>query len=216
MAGMKMGAYAEYLTVAARRLVANPDQVSHDEAAGLLFGGTAALHFLRDRANVAPGQSVLVNGASGALGTNAVQLARHFGAVVTGVTSGANADLVGGLGAARIIDHTRQDLADCADRFDVVFDTVGNVTIASGRRLLSDSGRVVLAVASLWEMLRGRGNVITGTAPERSDDFEFLLGLAAAGELTVVIDQVYDLTEAGGAHAQVDSGRKVGNIVLRP
>lgn len=216
MAGLKMGAHAEYLRIAAKSVARKPDEVSHEDAAGLLFGGTTALYFLRDKAKVAPGVSILVNGASGAIGTNAVQLARHYGAVVTGVTSAANSELVARLGAARVIDYTSEELADCADQFDVVLDAVGNLSIESGRRLLSDTGVLLLVVANLWEMLRARGNVVSGTAPERIDDIEFLLRLVVSGELTVVIDQAYDLAEAAKAHARVDTGHKVGNVLLRP
>jgi NADPH:quinone reductase-like Zn-dependent oxidoreductase len=215
MTGLKMGAHAEYLTVAAEKLVDKPDAVSHENAAGLLFGGTTALFFLRDKVNVAPGGSVLINGASGAIGTNAVQLAKHFGAVVTGVCSGGNAELVTGLGASRVIDYTRDDLLECPDRFDVVFDTVGSLSIDSGRRLLSDGGVLLLAVANLWETLRARGNVVAATAPERVDDMELLLQMVAGGELTVVVDHVYDFAEVAKAHSRVDTGHKVGNVVLR-
>lgn len=221
MSGVRLGAYAEYLTVAADRLAVKPAEVSHDDAAGLLFGGTTALYFLRDRAKLEtgrPGRTVLVVGASGAIGTNAVQLAAHFGASVVGVTSGANAALVTRLGASRVIDHTREDVTRSGERYDVVLDTVGALSIAEGRRLLTDDGVLLVAVAGLGETLRaaGRGNVAAGTSGERREDFEFLLGLVAAGELTVVIDQVHDLADAAKAHTRVDSGHKVGNIVLHP
>lgn len=214
MSGARLGGYAEYLTVAADRLAAKPAGVSHDDAAGLLFGGTTALHFLRGRAK--PGRSVLVVGASGAVGTNAVQLARHFGATVTGVTSGANAALVTELGADRVVDHTREDVTQGAERYDVVFDTVGAVSIASGRRLLTGDGVLLLAVGGLGTAVRARGNVVAGVSAERREDFEFLLGLVEVGELTVVIDQVHDLADAAAAHARVDTGHKVGNVLLHP
>nr|WP_246221323.1 NAD(P)-dependent alcohol dehydrogenase [Phytoactinopolyspora mesophila] len=210
-----MGAYAEHVAIPAKKLVRKPDEVSHEEAAGLLFGGTTALFFLRDKLKVASGSAVLINGASGAIGTNAVQLARHLGAVVTGVTSGPNTELVAELGVARVIDYETEDLAQCNDRFDAVLDTVGNLSIRSGRRLLSESGLLALVVADLPEMVRARGNVVAGTATERVEDIEFLLSLAAAGELKVVIDHAYDLSEVAEAHARIDSGRKVGNVVMR-
>jgi NADPH:quinone reductase-like Zn-dependent oxidoreductase len=216
MTGVRMGAHAEYVAVPAKKLARKPAGVSHEQAAGLLFGGSTALFFLRDKAAVGPGMSVLVNGASGAIGTSAVQLAKHFGATVTGVTSAANAGLVTGLGADRVIDYTREDLSRIADRFDVVLDTVGNLTISSGRRLLADGGVLMLAVAGLVETVRARGDVVAGSAPERVEDFELLLELAAAGEITVVIDQVHDLGDIVEAHRRVDSGHKVGNVVVRP
>lgn len=216
MTGLRLGAHAEYVAVPAAKLARKPAAVSHDDAAGLLFGGGTALYFLRDKAKVGPGTTVLVNGASGAIGTSAVQLAKHFGATVTGVTSRANVGLVNKLGADRVIDYTEVDLDQVVDRFDVVLDTVGNLSIESGRRLLTPGGVLLLAVAGLGETLRARGNVMTGTAPERAMDFEYLLGLVAAGSMTVVVPQVYDLHDIAAAHRLVDSGHKVGNVVVRP
>ncbi|MEU4132548.1 NAD(P)-dependent alcohol dehydrogenase [Streptomyces wuyuanensis] len=216
MTGVRLGAHAEYVVVPVKKLARKPSAVSHEDAAGLLFGGSTALYFLRDKASVGPGMSVCINGASGAIGTNAVQLAKHFGATVTGVTSTANTGLVADLGAARVIDYTRDDLAGIADRFDVVLDVVGNLSVASGRRLLSPQGVLLLAVAGLGDTVRARGNVVAGPAPERVEDFELLLRLAADGAITVVIDQIYDLCDIAEAHHRVDSRRKIGNIVVRP
>jgi NADPH:quinone reductase-like Zn-dependent oxidoreductase len=190
--------------------------VSHDDAAGVLFGGTTALHFLRDKASVQPGAAVLVNGASGAIGTNAVQLAKHFGASVTGVTSGANSALVTELGADRVVDHTHEDVTALSERFDVVLDTVGNLSIDAGRGLLRSGGVLVLAVAGLWDNVRARGDVVAGSAPEHVEDFELLLRLVADGTLHVVHDQSFDLDHIVDAHRRVDSGHKVGNVVVRP
>jgi NADPH:quinone reductase-like Zn-dependent oxidoreductase len=206
MTGMKLGTHAEHVAVPVKRLARIPSGVSPDDAAGVLFGGTTALHFLRGKASVKPGASVLVNGASGAIGTNAVQLARHFGASVTAVTSGANSALVTELGADRVVDHTREDVTALTERFDVVLDTVGNLSIDTGRGLLRSGGALVLAVASLWENVRARGDVVAGSAPERVEDFELLLGLVADGTLDHIVD----------AHRRVDSGHKVGNVVVRP
>lgn len=214
MTGMSMGAHAEYVCVAARRVAAVPDGVSHPDAAGLLFGGSTALYFLRDKAKVRPGMTVLVNGASGAVGSNAVQLASYFGATVTGVTGAGNAGLVGRLGAGRVIDYAVNDVRALDDRFDVVFDAVGNLSIASGRPLLRDGGVLVLAVASLWDMLRARRGVVAGSGPERAADFEWLLQRVAANELTVVVDRTFPLDHIGDAYRLVDSGHKRGNVML--
>jgi NADPH:quinone reductase-like Zn-dependent oxidoreductase len=216
MTGTKLGAHAEYVAVPVSKLARKPSGVTHEDAAGLLFGGTAALFFLRDRASVGPGTSVLVNGASGAVGTSAVQLAKHLGASVTGVTSAANAGFVADLGAERVIDYTEIDLSAITERFNVVLDAVGNLSIATGRRLLTPRGVLLLAVASLGETIRARGNVLAGSAPERVDDFDHLLQLVANGEITVVHDQIYDLDAIAEAHRRVDSGHKVGNVVVRP
>lgn len=216
MTGMSMGAHAEYVRVAAGRVAAVPSGVSHSDAAGLLFGGSTALYFLRDKASVRPGTRVLVNGASGAVGSNAVQLARHFGATVTGVTSARNADFVRGLGAGRVIDYAIDNITNAPERFDVVFDAVGNLSMASGRRLLRDGGVLVLAVASLWDTLRARRGVVTGSGPERPADFAWLLQRVASNELTVVVDRTFPLDHIGDAYRLVDSGRKRGNVIVRP
>lgn len=216
MTGMAMGGHAQYVVIPMSKLVRVPPTVSHDDAAGVLFGGTTALHFLRTKASVGAGASVLVNGASGALGTNAVQLARHLGARVTAVCSAANAELVRSLGADAVIDHATTRLDEISDRYDIVFDTVGNVAISSGKRLLRPDGRLLLAVASLGQTLRAHGRVAAGPAPERTTDIEYLLRLVAAGELTVVHEAALPLTGIVQAHRLVDSGRKRGNVVIRP
>lgn len=217
MAGMRMGGHAELVRVQADRLVRTPAGVSHDEAAGVLFGGSAALCYLRDKGQLQAGESVLVIGASGAIGTNAVQLARHLGAAtVVAVTSGANADLAVRLGAGRVIDYTEQPLVDLDERFDVVLDAVGALTARVGRRLLTPGGRLLLAVAGLGDTVRARGAVKAGPASERAEDVEHLLGLVADGELQVVIDSVHDLDHIADAHRRVDTGHKVGNVIVRP
>ena len=214
--GARLGAHAERVVAPVATVVRTPATVSDEDAAAVIFGGTTALYFLRDRGAIAAGQSVLVNGASGAVGTNAVQLAAHFGANVTGVTSPRNARLVGDLGAGRVIDHTVTDVAQLAERYDIVLDTVGNLTAATGRRLLTADGVLLLAAADLWQLVGARGNVRAGSAPERATDIEFLLGLVATGALSVVIDQHLPLEDVAEGYRRIDSGRKVGNVVLRP
>ena len=214
--GASMGAHAELVAVRAKRLVVKPANVTHDEAAGVLFGGTTALFYLRDKATLRPGQTVLVNGASGAIGTNAVQLAAHFGATVTGVCSGANAPLVKELGAERVIDYTLTPLAEVTERFDVVLDAVGNVSISAGKSLLKPGGVLLLAVADLWQTIGARGQVKAGPAPERAEDAQLLLDLVAEGALTVVVDAEFDLDAIAAAHELVDSGHKVGNVIVHP
>jgi NADPH:quinone reductase-like Zn-dependent oxidoreductase len=216
MTGMRFGTHAEFVAVPTSRLARIPIGVSFEDAAGVLFGGTTALYFLRDKAKVAVGMSVLVIGASGAVGSNAVQLAKHFGATVTGVTSTRNVERVTELGAAKVIDYTHEPLELLRGRFDVVFDTVGALNISTGQRLLNDGGRLLLAVATLADELRARGNVVAGTAPERVADFEFLLQLAARGELKVVHDATFALSDIVAAHRRVDTGHKVGNVIVKP
>lgn len=216
MTGGAMGAHAELVAVAASKLARVPDGVSFDDAAGVLFGGTTALHYLREKAAVRPGEHVLVIGASGAVGTNAVQLAKHLGARVTAVTSAANADLARRLGADHVVDYRTTPVTRLGERYDVVFDTVGALGPATGKPMLTDGGRLLLAVASLGETVSARGPVKAGPAPERPDDIATLLGLVADGRLRVVVERALPLDAIAEAHARVDSGRKVGNLVVRP
>lgn len=213
--GLGLGCHAELAVLPARKLVHKPAAVSHEQAAGVLFGGVTALHFLREVAHVQPGQTVLVNGASGAVGTNAVQLAKHFGAEVTAVASATNATLLKELGADHVVDYALTPVATLAEKFDVVLDNVGNIGIPAGKRMLTPDGVMLLVVGDLSEALRARGNVKGGPSPERAESFTTLLDLVAAGSLTVVNQEVVDLDDIAHAHAVVDSGRKVGNIIVK-
>lgn len=216
MTGVKMGTHAEYIKVSKFKSIAKkPSKISHQDAAGMLFGGTAALYFLRDKLTIKKGDKVVINGASGAVGTNAVQLAVYFGAEVAGVTSGDNTKLVKDLGAKEVIDYTKEDLVDVTKKFDVVLDTVGNISPDAARTLLTHTGRVGLMVGGLAEMLKARGPVKAGSATEKREDIEFLLSLMERGKLKAVIDKVYPLGEVKKAHEHVDTGKKVGNVLLR-
>lgn len=214
MTGVSLGTHAELVAVKAKRVVAKPAGVSHADAAGILFGGTTAMHFLRDR--VRPGTTVLVNGASGAIGTVAVQLAVRAGGRVTGVCGPANAELVRRLGAEAVVDHTQQSVLDSGGRYDLVLDAVGTIPLRAGRGLLAPGGMLLLAVATLADTVRARGDAFAGPMPERPADMAALLDLVAAGELEVVIDRTLSLDDIAEAHRVVDSGRKVGNIVVVP
>jgi NADPH:quinone reductase-like Zn-dependent oxidoreductase len=219
MTGVRMRAHAEYVISTPAKLVPTPASLSADAAAAVIFGGATALDYLRDRARLTAGATVLVNGASGAVGTSAVQLARHFGAEVVAVTSAANADLVRRLGATRVVDYRATPLETLranGERFDVVFDTVGNVSVASGKALLTDGGVLLLAVASLGELLAARGPVKAGPASESREVIETVLQLAADGVLDPVIESTRPLDGIVDAYRRIDSGRKVGNIVMRP
>lgn len=216
MTGARLGAHAEYVVVPATAVAAKPDDVSHADAAGVLFGGTTALYFLRDRARLQPGQSVLVNGASGAVGSGAVQLAVHFGAVVTAVSSAGNHALLRRLGARHLVDYRTTPVAGLEDRFDVVFDAVGNLGRAQGVRLLNPGGSLILAVAGLWDTVNARGRVLAGSAPERRADFAILLDLVSRGALDPLVEIVGGLDALPEAHRRIDSGRKVGSLVILP
>ncbi|RYC11219.1 NAD(P)-dependent alcohol dehydrogenase [Nocardioides zhouii] len=214
MTGARMGAHAELAAVRADRHCAKPAEVSHEQAAAILFGGSTARHFLRDL--VGPGKRVLVNGASGAVGTAAVQLARLAGAHVTGVCSDRNADLVRSLGADEIVDHARHRVTELTETYDVVVDTVGNLDRRSGRRLLTPDGVVVLLVAGLADLVLARGNVRAGVSSEDPENFAWWLDRIATGEVRAVVDRTLPLADIVEAHRLVDSGRKVGNLVLVP
>lgn len=221
MTGGACGAHAEFVRVKAAKALPTPDGLSPDDAAAVLFGGSTALDFLVTKAGLdaRPGASVLVNGASGSVGSAAVQLARHLGARVTAVTSTINNEFVRGLGAERTIDYRETPLATLADageRFDVVLDTVGNISVPLGRRLLADGGVLLLAVAGLGDTISARGNVKAGPASEKPEHLARVLQLAADGVLTPNIEASYPLERIAEAYARVDSGRKVGNIVVHP
>lgn len=216
MTGARLGAHAQYVAVPVAALAATPDEVADVDAAGVLFGGSTALYFLRDRARLRAGQSVLVNGASGAVGSSAVQLAVQLGARVTAVSSAGNHPLVRKLGAERVVDYRSVPVAELEERFDLVFDAVGNLRRAAGLRLLTPDGALVLAVASLAETVTARGRVFAGSAPERSEDFAFLLDLVARGALDPLVETLGGLEALPEAHRRIDTGRKTGNLVILP
>jgi NADPH:quinone reductase-like Zn-dependent oxidoreductase len=198
------GTYAQYVCWPEDGLLApRPANLTNEESAAIPYGGLLALHFLR-KAGVRAGQSVLVFGASGAVGTSAVQLARHLGAEVTGVCSAANVDLVKSLGATRVVDYTVEDFTDGAGRYDLIFDAVGKSKSASALRTC----RKVLAPGGV------RISVDDGTPDLRREDLVLLGELAARGEIRPVIDRTYALDDMVDAHRYVDKGHKRGNVVV--
>lgn len=218
MRGMKMGAHAEYVLIkASSAFVKKPSSISHDEAAAMLFGGTTALYFIRDLAKVSKGQSVLINGASGAVGTNAIQLATYFGAVVTAVASASNQLLVTSLGAKDFIDYTKTNVAAIDERYDLVIDTVGTLG-SRGVHLLKPAGKLALVVTTLSETLQSlvKPNLLSGTSGEKKEDMAFLIDLMVQGKLKAVIDSVYELADISKAHKTVDGGHKIGNVIVHP
>ncbi len=219
--GMKMGAHAEFKRLKADAALANmPDDLGFEDAAALVFGGTVALVFLRDKGKIQPGEQVLVNGASGEVGVAMVQLAQHFGAEVLGVCSAANADLVRGLGASTI-DYAIEDFVDHGP-FDVIIDTVGNAGWARSQPALREGGRLLLVLAGLGEMLlaplrakRQGKRAIAGVAMGTAEDLALLAKLAVSGAIKPIIGKVFALQDVMAAHRLVDSGHKVGSVVLR-
>ena len=220
--GVKMGCHAQFRVLAEDgRVVAKPARLSFEEAASLPFGGSTALHFLR-KAGIRRGDTVLVVGASGSVGSALVQVAKHFGATVTGVASTANLDLVASLGADRVVDYTRHDVTRGNDRFDIIADTVGDTSFARYRRVLRPNGRLLAIAAGvadmlavMWSPLVGRQRVIAGPAAERVDDLRQLATWAEQGVLRPVIDRCYDMSEIVAAHSYVQTRRKRGSVVVR-
>lgn len=223
------GAVAEFVTVAADGLVRKPERLTFDQAAGVAVAGLTALQALRDQAHVQRGQTVLINGAAGGIGTFAVQLAKLFGAEVTGVQSTRNLDLVRSLGADHVIDYTTQDFTKGAERYDVIFDNVVNHQLSDLRRVLKPGGTLLpnsggstpgksMRVSRLLRTFMVKPFVsqrirLFVTKPNR-DDLQALADLMQAGTITPVIDRCYTLSEAREAMRHLESGHARGKIVV--
>lgn len=220
--GSRLGGHAELTLVRATGAVTHvPDDLSFEDAVALVFGGHTALAFLR-RGDVRAGSEVLVNGASGAVGVMAVQLARHLGARVTGVCSGRNVDLVRSLGADHVVDHEVEDVTTLGAEYDVVVECVGNLPFRRARALVRRGGALLVVVGGLADLLGARWNqtrsglrVVGGSPGATSDDLAALMRLAQEGRIRPVVDRTYDLEDVVEAHRYVDTGRKRGAVVLR-
>ena len=220
-AGMGLGAYAEYKCLPENAAMAlKPANISHEEAATIPFGGYTALYFLR-KANIKPGQKVLIYGASGAVGSAALQIAKHFGAEVTAVCSTANIDMVQSLGADKVIDYTQENLARSDKLFDVVYETVGKLPFYVGKKLLYKKGKLILGSAGLGDTIKGAWvsmtsskKIITGVAMGKPEEILFLKKLMEAGQLRSFIDRTYPLEQIIEAHTYVEKGHKKGNVAI--
>lgn len=201
----RFGAYAEYICLPEDRLALKPSNLTYEEAAAIPYGGLLALHFLK-KGNIQSGQKVLIYGASGAIGTAAVQLVKHFGAEVTGVCSTANLELVKSLGADIVLDYTKDDFLNSGAHYDLILDAVGR---KKSRPLASkELSQKALTPNGLYV------SVDDGPPTMQREDLEFLKALSEAGKLKPVIDRYYPLEQMVEAHRYVDQGHKKGNVVI--
>jgi NADPH:quinone reductase-like Zn-dependent oxidoreductase len=198
---MRFGAYAEYACLPENSIMAlKPVNVTYEEAVAIPFGGMSALYFLKI-GEIRNGYKVLIYGASGAVGTSAIQLARYFGAEVTGVCGPSNVELVKSLGAHRVIDYTQEDFTKRNELFDIIFDAVGKISYSKSKDALKPEGKYVSVMTS-------------GHARMETENLFFLTKLVEAGKLKPVIDQCYPLEQMAEAHRYVDKGHKKGNVVI--
>ena len=225
--GSGLGAHAQYKCLPEDGALAiKPANMNYQEAAAVGDGALTALPFLRDTANIQSGQKVLINGASGSIGTFAVQLARYFGAEVTGVCSTVNLELVTSLGAEKVIDYTKEDFTNSRQTYDIIFDLAGKTTFSECKNSLRQNGKFLQAAITLsifpsvfWTSMVGTKKALimaTGLRPpvERTKDLNFIVELLRKGKIKPVIDRKYPLEQIAEAHSYVDTGHKKGNVVI--
>ncbi len=218
--GFDFGAYAEYKCLPDDGLVAiKPANLTYAEAAAIPLGGLEALHFLR-KGNIQRGQKVLINGAGGSIGTVAVQLAKYFGAEVTGVDSTGKLDMLRSIGADQVIDYTQEDFTEKGEIYDVVFDVIGKISYSRTDKALKNNGTYLVAnpgsqmVRTLWTRMTSSKKVIMQSASGTIEDLFFLRELTEAGKIKPVIDRSYPLEQIAEAHRYVETGHKKGNVVI--
>jgi NADPH:quinone reductase-like Zn-dependent oxidoreductase len=219
--GQRMGAYAEYLCMPETGTVAlKPVNMSYAEATAVPYGAIMALNLLK-KANLQPGQKVLINGASGAIGSAAVQLAKYNGAEVTGVCGTPRLAYVKALGAGKVIDYTQTDFTQSGETYDLIFDILGKSSFSRCKKVLTENGRYLLAsfkikqlIQMLWTSFVGNQKVICALSSEKAEDLTFIKELVEAGHFKSILDRCYPLDQAAEAHRYVESGRKQGNVVI--
>ncbi len=223
LCGVRLGSYAEYNALPEKiGLTHKPAHLTYAEAAAVPNGALTALTYLRNLAKIQPGQSILINGASGSVGSAAVQLAKYFGAHVTGVCSTKNLELVKSLGADAVIDYTQTDFTQNGQTYDIIFDTVGKTTFAACQASLKPNGLFLAGAGGLREFgqmfrtaLMGGKKVKAGVSSERHEDLDLIKEIVEAGHFKPVIDRCYPLEAMVEAHRYVDAGHKKGNVVIQ-
>jgi NADPH:quinone reductase-like Zn-dependent oxidoreductase len=224
LTGLGSGAHAEYKCMPEDRLLAiKPTNMTYEEAAAIPGGALTSLIFLRDKGNIQSGQKVLVYGASGSVGTAAVQLAKYFGAEVTGVCSTANLEMVKSLGADNVIDYTQEDFTKTGETYDIIFDTVGKTSFSRCKGALKKNGiyletfpELGIFLQMLWTSMVGSKKAIFTASSFKfsTEDLSFLKELIEAGKIKPVIDRTYPLEQIAEAHRYVETGHKRGNVVI--
>jgi NADPH:quinone reductase-like Zn-dependent oxidoreductase len=218
----EFGAHAEYICIPENGvLTKKPANMSYEEAATVTLGGHTALYFIRDQVKIEAGQKVLIIGASGAVGTFAVQLAKFYGAEVTGVCSTSNLELVKSLGADQVIDYTKEDFTKSGQTYDVIFDAVNKSSFLRCKSSLKENGIYLLTMPSptfllhtLWASIAGNKRIKNGSREAELEDLIFFTELIEAGKLKTVIGRTYPLDETAEAFRYVETGHKKGNVVI--
>ncbi|WP_455222732.1 NAD(P)-dependent alcohol dehydrogenase [Kaarinaea lacus] len=219
--GLESGAYSEYICLPEAGLIAiKPTNITFEEAAAVPVGASTALYFLK-KGNIQSGQKVLIYGASGSVGTFAVQLAKHFGAEVAGVCSTSNIELVKSLGADTVIDYTREDFIKSGQVYDLIFDAIGKTSFSRCKHMLVKNGIYVttavnlsLIFQSLITSIMSSRKLVIGIASQSTDVLDFLKALVEEDEIKPVIDRSYPMEQIVEAHSYVESGHKKGNVVI--